>query len=337
MMPWGRGFPGNGLPGGIRQWIERFLLVAGMVCVAVWGWSYVRRAIIQHRDNQALEHRSVSRPEAPPAPPVAPPPRIANGDVLGRLLIPRLHLRAVVHEGAGEDTLDVALGHIPGTALPGQPGNVGVAGHRDTLFRDLRRIAKNDVIQFQTPAATYSYQVESTRIVKPREVSVLDASPHPEITLVTCYPFHYIGAAPDRFIVKARLVTPNQPEQEAKGLSHPSPARPAHLPGDRRRSSAIRKVDFRVAKRHSRELVPGLLLRVSSTDAARHRASGWLWMPRERRKIWLRNYAAHRPIVLRGATGGLREVMITRVTSSAVYGYVLLNRSARANPRRTRS
>src|SRR6202041_1007025 len=101
---------------------------------------------------------------------------IQNGALLGRLAIPRLNLRAVVREGAGEDTLDVALGHIPGTALPGQAGNVGVAGHRDTLFRGLRKIEKNDVIEFQTPAGSYSYKVESTQIVKPKDVSVLHAS-----------------------------------------------------------------------------------------------------------------------------------------------------------------
>ena len=89
-----------------------------------------------------------------------------------------------------------------------QPGNAGIAGHRDTLFRGLFKIEKNDLIEFQTPAGSYNYQVERTSIVKPDDVTVLHASQHPEMTLVTCYPFYYVGSAPDRFIVKARLVDP---------------------------------------------------------------------------------------------------------------------------------
>jgi sortase A len=150
------------------------------------------------------------------------PPAIRNGALIGRLEIPRLNMRAVVREGAGQDTLDVALGHIPGTALPGQPGNVGVAGHRDTLFRGLRKIEKNDVIEFQTPNGSYNYKVVSTEVVKPDNVAVLDAGRHPEMTLVTCYPFYYVGSAPDRFIVKARLVT------EATAPARPVPRSARH-------------------------------------------------------------------------------------------------------------
>lgn len=134
--------------------------------------------------------------------------RIANDALVGRLVIPRLHLGEIVREGDGEGTLSLALGHIPGTALPGQGGNVGVAGHRDTLFRGLHSIGKNDRIQFQTLAGSYDYRVESIEIVKPGDVGVLAPGLHPQLTLVTCYPFRYIGPAPDRFIVKARQVSP---------------------------------------------------------------------------------------------------------------------------------
>jgi sortase A len=113
----------------------------------------------------------------------------------------------MVREGDDEGTLQLALGHIPSTALPGQPGNVGVAGHRDTLFLPLREIRKSDLIWFQTGTGRYAYQVESTRIVQPQNVSVLNAGRQPELTLVTCYPFNYVGNAPQRFIVRARQVT----------------------------------------------------------------------------------------------------------------------------------
>jgi len=124
----------------------------------------------------------------------------------------------MVREGDGEDTLSLALGHIPSTAFPGQPGNVGVAGHRDTIFRGLRNIRKNDLIVFETRDAKYSYRVEKIQIVKPEQVDVLKAGATRELTLVTCYPFHYVGSAPDRFIVKARqVVVANERPHPRKG------------------------------------------------------------------------------------------------------------------------
>jgi sortase A len=138
--------------------------------------------------------------EAPAA--ASPGPR----SVIGRLEIPRLKLAVMVREGADEGTLSRAVGHIPGTALPGVVGNVGLAGHRDTFFRALRNIRADDTIELQTTAGTYRYLVKSTRIVTPRDVSVLEASGGETLTLVTCYPFYYVGSAPKRFIVHATQV-----------------------------------------------------------------------------------------------------------------------------------
>lgn len=125
--------------------------------------------------------------------------------VIGRLAIPHLHLTAMVREGADSGILRQAVGHIPGTALPGRKGNVGLAGHRDTFFRPLRNIQPGDAIELQTGERTYQYIVESTRIVKPQDVRVLDSSNRETLTLVTCYPFYYVGSAPKRFIVQAAL------------------------------------------------------------------------------------------------------------------------------------
>jgi sortase A len=112
----------------------------------------------------------------------------------------------MVREGVGEDTLRVALGHIPDTALPGTQGNVSIAGHRDTLFRKLRGVRKNDEIVVETLRGKYVYRVEGTQVVSPQDVSVLDPKPSHDLTLVTCYPFYYVGSAPDRFVVSARQV-----------------------------------------------------------------------------------------------------------------------------------
>jgi len=147
----------------------------------------------------------VPRPEpAPPERPVeAKPP--ARSAVIGRLEIPNLHLTAMIQEGADASTLRRAVGHIPGTALPGRRGNVGLAGHRDTFFRALREIQVNDAIELQTQNGTYRYLVESLRIVGPRDVHVLASTGDESLTLVTCYPFYYVGSAPKRFIVRATL------------------------------------------------------------------------------------------------------------------------------------
>jgi sortase A len=144
----------------------------------------------------------------------APP---AMRSVIGRLEIPRLKLSVMVREGADEGTLRRAVGHIPGTALPGNMGNVGLAGHRDTFFRALQDIREDDTIEFQTTGGTYHYIVKSTKIVTPRDVSVLAASGGENLTLVTCYPFYYVGSAPKRFIVHASQVAAIQRNQPQPG------------------------------------------------------------------------------------------------------------------------
>ena len=109
----------------------------------------------------------------------------------------------MIRAGVDARTLRLAVGHIPGTALPGDGGNIGLAGHRDTFFRKLGEIRTFDVIRVVTPTGTFSYEVERTRIVKPEDTWVLEDTSVPSVTLVTCYPFTYIGSAPDRFIVRA--------------------------------------------------------------------------------------------------------------------------------------
>jgi sortase A len=111
-------------------------------------------------------------------------------------------------EGVDGQTLRHGIGHIPGTALPGESGNMGIAGHRDTYFRGLAGIRKQDRIKVETLEGDYEYAVDSIRIVEPDAVHVLHDSGHPVLTLVTCYPFHFVGPAPKRFIVRASRVLP---------------------------------------------------------------------------------------------------------------------------------
>ena len=129
------------------------------------------------------------------------------GSPLGRIDISSIDLTAMIMEGVDGRTLRHAVGHIPGTPLPGQRGNVALAGHRDTFFRGLRNIHKDDEITLTTLHGTYSYRVDSTQVVEPQDVNVLAATADDLLTLVTCYPFYFVGPAPKRFIVRAHRVT----------------------------------------------------------------------------------------------------------------------------------
>lgn len=128
----------------------------------------------------------------------------AEGDVLGELQIPSLKLRAMVVEGDSPRILRHAVGHVPNSALPGETGNVALAGHRDSFFRPLRQIRRGDVLTFRTLRRQFRYQVQSIQIVSPDDITVLRSEQLRELTLITCFPFNYVGPAPYRFIVRAR-------------------------------------------------------------------------------------------------------------------------------------
>ena len=138
-------------------------------------------------------------------------PTIGPDGLIGRMGVSRLDVSVVVVEGTSDKSLRRAVGHIAGTALPGQRGNVGIAGHRDTFFRPLRNIQRDDVITLTTSNGEYRYRVVSTKVVSPENVAVLDSDKDEVLTLVTCYPFYFVGPAPDRFIVRAARMATSSP------------------------------------------------------------------------------------------------------------------------------
>jgi sortase A len=125
---------------------------------------------------------------------------------LGRIEIRTIGVAAMILEGTDNKTLRRAVGHIPGTPLPGQPGNVALAGHRDTFFRALKDIRQNDEITLETLRGLYRYRVDSIKVVDPEDTEVLHDSDDAILTLVTCYPFAFVGPAPRRFVVRARRI-----------------------------------------------------------------------------------------------------------------------------------
>jgi sortase A len=196
-------------------WAQRALFVCAVVLLGYCGfaladaWNFQRR---ESRDldrllrDQGVASAGTPQPESSNSPKVAP--AAATDGLIGRIEIPRLVLSAIVVEGADKTALRRAVEHIPGTALPGQPGNVGLAGHRDTFFRPLKDLRIKDEIQFSTLEGNFKYEVESLRVVEPNNVGVLAPSSGNVLTLVTCYPFYYVGPAPKRFVVRARQVPP---------------------------------------------------------------------------------------------------------------------------------
>lgn len=230
------------------QLIEAVLLLAGTLCIGWFGYNWIASEADQLWSNYALderltghtpsvqgffEHIMNGRPEQNAAPPSESadtgsrtepqtqesqreespdwPVRITTGEDLGRIEIPRLRISSIIRQGVDDTTLSRAVGHVPYTALPGQTGNVGLAAHRDSYFRELRDVRAGDLIRLVTPKGTFEYHVESLRIVHPTNVEVLDPTPNPSLTLVTCYPFNYVGHAPKRFIVRARQIETSVP------------------------------------------------------------------------------------------------------------------------------
>ena len=203
------------------RWLERGLLLVAALCLGFWVYVWLDAAYVQHRDNEILDAAPATALPLPTpaaqtdslgsfqaAPPPEPHPVAEEGSLVGRIEIPRLGVSAIVLEGVDSSTLRRGVGHIPETPLPGGSGNVGLAAHRDSFFRALRDIRKNDTVKVKTLAGTYRYQVEWTKVVEPEQTEVLaaDITAGPELTLVTCYPFNYVGSAPHRFIVRARQV-----------------------------------------------------------------------------------------------------------------------------------
>jgi sortase A len=186
---------------GVLRRLSYLMFITGIVALAYVGFALLEARSYQvsakHAlDNQVLTAANTKIPQTKAV--------IHGGDVLGRLDIPRLGMSVAVLQGTASRVLRLGAGHIEATALPGEPGNSGIAGHRDTFFRGLRNIRNNDDIQLQTATVHLHYQVDWIRIVSPNDTAVLDSSsPDSTITLVTCYPFYFVGPAPKRFVVHA--------------------------------------------------------------------------------------------------------------------------------------
>ncbi len=219
-------------------WAERVLLAVGIVCLGIFLWSWLDARLLEIRENRRLDEALAAAPavkskasetdsfaslekgaeqiqkeeKKEELPPLEP------GELVGRISVPRLGVSAIVLEGVDKKSLRRGAGHIPATAFPEQEeGNVGIAAHRDSFFRGLKDIQEDDTIEITTLDGTFRYQVEWTKIVKPADVSVLEPTDEPALTLVTCYPFYFVGSAPQRFIVRAHRIPDASDASKEKG------------------------------------------------------------------------------------------------------------------------
>jgi sortase A len=199
----------------LRNSSERFAWIVGVALVAIWVLATLLRAVDSRQQIDrfmAVRAAADSGSRSTPDQSLWSPERIrAWRDTFSRqapqalavLRIPRIGLEVPILEGTDDWTLNRAVGHVEDTAAPGADGNSGIAGHRDGFFRGLKDVREGDEIALETKRGREAYQIERIWIVDPTDVSVLDPTPSRAITLVTCYPFYFIGSAPQRFIVRA--------------------------------------------------------------------------------------------------------------------------------------
>lgn len=219
--------------------VERILFVVAIVALGWYASAHTSAMLYQASQNRELEQLRLERKDAflpadsavtpdshglaelpgEASPPAVSPERprsreaevvssrrAASPGLIGRIDIPRLGISAIVSKGVDDRTLRRAVGHVPGTALPGDAGNSALAAHRDTFFGPLQWARTGDRIRVRTPDGDVSYVVSDTRVVEPTDLSVLEPTTDQTLTLITCYPFSYVGPAPQRFIVRAQAV-----------------------------------------------------------------------------------------------------------------------------------
>lgn len=188
------------------RWLLRgsqyLCFITGILALGYVGLTLLDARLYQVSAKRSLESQIQVEQEHPFQAKAA----LKAGEVLGLMDIPRLGLSVAVLQGTNSRMLRLGVGHIAGTPLPGQPGNSGIAGHRDTFFRELKDVRRNDEIDFQTATGLLRYQVNWVKVVAPDDASVLAPSTEAVLTLVTCYPFYFVGPAPNRFVVRATQV-----------------------------------------------------------------------------------------------------------------------------------
>jgi len=222
--------------------LERLLLILGALMLVLYVAAHIHRTVLS---NAGL-HRFKSQQVTSAAEPLRGTISTAHPDfslwsgkrikeyqeslaahfapAIAILRIPKIQLEVPVIEGTDDLALNRGVGHIAGTAKPGEHGNMGIAGHRDGFFRGLKDIGLGDTIEIVLPGRTDTYVIDQIRVVDPNDVSVLRPRPRATLTLVTCYPFYFVGSAPQRYIVQASILDSASASDQAHGQWPTKPA-----------------------------------------------------------------------------------------------------------------
>jgi sortase A len=198
----------------VQRFLAVGLLLTGLTCLGAWTWEQLDMRWFQTTQNRRLAELQKTRSSTASTPSASSSSREKEksaatdlphtGDLIGKIDIGRVGLSAIIAEGTDNRTLRRAVGHVPSTPLPGDDGNAVLAGHRDSFFRALRTVEEGDEIEVTTPGAKLRYEITSIEVVGAEDTDVLWPTKEKSLTLITCYPFHYIGPAPDRYVVRAR-------------------------------------------------------------------------------------------------------------------------------------
>lgn len=230
----------------MRQ-LERLLYIVGAVMLALYGAALIHRTVFSNAELHRLKDqqpvsaeapRGVSLTTATPDLSLWSEKRVKEYQeslaehfppALGILRVPKINVEVPVLEGTDDLSLNRAVGHVTGTANPGQDGNIAIAGHRDGFFRGLKDVVLGDTVELVTPQRTETYIIDRITIVRPSDVSVLQPRSHASLTLITCYPFYFIGSAPQRYIVQASIAESATMNDLAHARTLPMPEAVDHL------------------------------------------------------------------------------------------------------------
>ena len=214
---------------------ERLLLICGALMIGFYVAARIHQSVLSRAELRRFESQSthstaiphaVALTTATPSFDLWSEQRIKDyqtslaehfAPAIAVLRIPKIHLEVPVLEGTDDLSLNRGVGHVTGTANPGQNGNVAIAGHRDGFFRGLKDISLGDTIEIATSEGSETYVIDRITIVNPSDVSVLASRPQASLTLITCYPFYFIGSAPKRYIVQASVTAPAKPTKRHLG------------------------------------------------------------------------------------------------------------------------
>jgi len=203
------------------RYLERLLLAVGVLMLVLYVGARIERSVLSNAELQTFKTQarvSVVGPRGVALSTTAPDFRLWSekrvkeyqeslaahfSPAIGILRIPKIDVEVPVLEGTDDLVLNRGVGHVPGTANPGEKGNIAIAGHRDGFFRGLKDVVLGDKIELVTMQGTETFVIDRIVIVEPTEVSVLQPRSRPSVTLITCYPFYFIGSAPQRYIVQA--------------------------------------------------------------------------------------------------------------------------------------